>query len=215
MAAPSSRTSTVTDPDPTTEPPDSGTAVIEFIFASVVLLIPVIYLMLTLSQMQAASYATTSAAISASRIAARDANPSEARAEAVGRSHSPAFGSAGPRPWTPTPAADPWGPPGPPAPHRAEPACPRPAPPPTSAPIMPHTSLCGPATPMSSPQEPDEMAEEPAHESDAGSITPLAIGFVVIALLLAFLIAALTDLLMARPQLQGLVDSAALAASDA
>lgn len=58
------------------------------------------------------------------------------------------------------------------------------------------------------------MAEEPAHESDAGSITPLAIGFVVIALLLAFLIAALTDLHMARRQLQGLADSAALAASD-
>src|SRR5699024_1485044 len=92
MAAPSSRTSTVTDPDPTTEPPDSGTAVIEFIFASVVLLIPVIYLMLTLSQMQAASYATTSAAISASRIAARDANPSEARAEAVAKMHFADFG---------------------------------------------------------------------------------------------------------------------------
>ena len=51
-------------------------------------------------------------------------------------------------------------------------------------------------------------------ESDAGSITPLAIGFVVIALLLAFLIAALTDLHMARRELQGLADSAALAASD-
>src|SRR5699024_3165952 len=95
MAAPSSRTSTVTDPDTTTEPPDSGTAVIEFIFASVVLLIPVIYLMLTLSQMQAASYATTSAAISASRIAARDANPSEARADAVAKIHSAAFGLDG------------------------------------------------------------------------------------------------------------------------
>lgn len=44
------------------------------------------------------------------------------------------------------------------------------------------------------------MTEEPTHESDAGSITPLAIGFVVIALLLAFLIAALTDLHMARRQ---------------
>jgi hypothetical protein len=95
MAAPSSRTSTVTDPDPTTEPPDSGTAVIEFIFASIVLLIPVIYLMLTLSQMQAASYATTSAAISASRIAARDANPSEARAEAVAKMHFTDFGLDG------------------------------------------------------------------------------------------------------------------------
>lgn len=52
------------------------------------------------------------------------------------------------------------------------------------------------------------------HDSDAGSITPLAIGFVVIALLLAFLIAALTDLHMARRELQGLADSAALAASD-
>ncbi|MGC2940711.1 pilus assembly protein TadG-related protein [Brevibacterium sp. FAM 24638] len=52
------------------------------------------------------------------------------------------------------------------------------------------------------------------HDSDSGSITPLAIGFVVIALLLAFLIAALTDLHMARRELQGLADSAALAASD-
>ncbi|RBP68135.1 putative Flp pilus-assembly TadE/G-like protein [Brevibacterium sanguinis] len=50
--------------------------------------------------------------------------------------------------------------------------------------------------------------------SDDGSITPLAIGFVVIALLLTFLIAALTDLHMARRQLQSLADSAALAASD-
>src|SRR5699024_7242041 len=95
MAAPSSRTSTVTDPDPTTEPPDSGTAVIELIFASIVLLIPVIYLMLTLPQMQAASYAPTSAAISASRIAARDANPSEARAEAVAKMHFADFGLDG------------------------------------------------------------------------------------------------------------------------
>ncbi|MBE8146668.1 hypothetical protein IOD13_11620 [Brevibacterium casei] len=52
------------------------------------------------------------------------------------------------------------------------------------------------------------------HGSDRGSITPLAIGFVVIALLLAFLIAALTDLHMARRELQAVADSAALAASD-
>lgn len=74
------------------EGPDSGTAVIEFIFASVVLLIPVIYLMLTISQLQAASYATTSAAVSASRIAARDANPSEGRARAVAQMHFTDFG---------------------------------------------------------------------------------------------------------------------------
>src|SRR5699024_6959696 len=46
-------------------------------------------------QMQAASYATTSAAISASRIAARDANPSEARAEAVAKMHFADFGLDG------------------------------------------------------------------------------------------------------------------------
>ena len=50
--------------------------------------------------------------------------------------------------------------------------------------------------------------------ADDGSITPLAIGFVVIALLLAFLIAALTDLHMTRRELQSVADSAALAASD-
>ncbi|WP_166973101.1 hypothetical protein [Brevibacterium atlanticum] len=75
-----------------TDQTDSGTAVVEFIFASVVLLIPVIYLMLALSQLQAASYATTSAAMSASRIAARDANPSEARAQAVAQMHFADFG---------------------------------------------------------------------------------------------------------------------------
>lgn len=71
---------------------DSGTAVIEFIFAAIVLLIPVVYLMLALSQLQAASYATTSAAVSASRIAARDANPSERRAEDVAAMHFADFG---------------------------------------------------------------------------------------------------------------------------
>lgn len=50
--------------------------------------------------------------------------------------------------------------------------------------------------------------------ADDGSITPLAIGFVVIALLLAFLIATLTDLHMTRRELQSVADSAALAASD-
>lgn len=54
----------------------------------------------------------------------------------------------------------------------------------------------------------------PGGGADDGSITPLAIGFVVIALLLAFLIAALTDLHMARRELQSVADSAALAASD-
>ncbi|GAA1632182.1 MULTISPECIES: hypothetical protein [Brevibacterium] len=72
--------------------PDAGTAVIEFIFAAVILLIPVVYLMLALSQLQAAGYATTSAAVSASRIAARDANPSQQRAEDVAAMHFTDFG---------------------------------------------------------------------------------------------------------------------------
>lgn len=74
--------------------PDSGTAVIEFIFGSIVLLIPVIYLMLAMSQLQAASYATSSAAVSASRITARDAEPSEARAREVAMMHFTDFGLA-------------------------------------------------------------------------------------------------------------------------
>ena len=94
--SPSGETGGETDVDertgPSAEPADAGSAVIEFIFASIILLIPVIYLMLTLSQLQAASYATTSAAISASRIAARDANPSEARARAVAKMHFADFG---------------------------------------------------------------------------------------------------------------------------
>ena len=58
------------------------------------------------------------------------------------------------------------------------------------------------------------LACSPRTAADEGSITPLAIGFVVIALLLAFLIAALTDLHMTRRELQSVADSAALAASD-
>lgn len=64
--------------------------------------------------------------------------------------------------------------------------------------------------PSGRPTGPDDVGDRP----DRGSITPLAIGFVVIALLLAFLVAALTDLHMARRQLQAVADSAALAASD-
>lgn len=61
-------------------------------------------------------------------------------------------------------------------------------------------------------QPPSPKSQRPP--ADDGSITPLAIGFVVIALLLAFLIAALTDLHMTRRELQSVADSAALAASD-
>ncbi len=60
----------------------------------------------------------------------------------------------------------------------------------------------------------EDPEAEGGERADRGSITPLAIGFVIIALLLALLIAALTDLHMARRELQAVADSAALAASD-
>lgn len=83
-----------------------------------------------------------------------------------------------------------------------------------SKPIEPDTGLGETSTESSDTNAgPIESDAEP-QEPDGGSITPLAVGFVVIALLLAFLIAALTDLHMARRELQGLADSAALAASD-
>lgn len=70
------------------------------------------------------------------------------------------------------------------------------------------------ANPRPPHDPPPPVAEKHEVPADDGSITPLAIGFVVIALLLAFLIAALTDLHMTRRELQSVADSAALAASD-
>lgn len=71
---------------------DRGSAPIEFIFASVVLLIPLIYLVLSLGQVQAGSYATQSTAINAARAAARYPDSAEARAEAMARLHFEDFG---------------------------------------------------------------------------------------------------------------------------
>jgi len=50
---------------------DAGTAPIEFIFGSVVLLIPLLYLLVSLAQVQAGAYAAQSTAIDAARSAAR------------------------------------------------------------------------------------------------------------------------------------------------
>lgn len=50
---------------------DEGTALIEFIFGSVVLLIPLLYLLVALAQVQAGAYAAQSTAIDAARSAAR------------------------------------------------------------------------------------------------------------------------------------------------
>lgn len=71
---------------------DRGSAPIEFIFASVVLLIPLVYLVLSLGQVQAGSYATQTTAINAARAAARYPDSAGARAEAMARLHFEDFG---------------------------------------------------------------------------------------------------------------------------
>lgn len=71
---------------------DEGTAPIEFIFASVVLLIPLIYLILTLGHLQAGSYATNTTAINAARVAAEHPGSAQARAEALAQMHFADFG---------------------------------------------------------------------------------------------------------------------------
>lgn len=63
---------------------DEGTAPIEFIFGSVVLLIPLLYLLVSLAQVQAGAYAAQSTAIDAARSAARHpAGASQAAQEAA------------------------------------------------------------------------------------------------------------------------------------
>lgn len=71
---------------------DRGSAPIEFIFASVVLLIPLVYLVLSLSEVQAGSYATHASAINASRTAARYPASAESRAQEMARLHFEDFG---------------------------------------------------------------------------------------------------------------------------
>lgn len=72
---------------------DSGNAVVEFVGLSVVVLIPLVYLVLTLSVMQAASFAADTVARQAVRIAATETDESArqarlaALAEAVGRDY--------------------------------------------------------------------------------------------------------------------------------
>lgn len=76
---------------------DRGSAPIEFIFASIVLLIPLVYLVLSLGQVQAGSYATQSTAINAARAAARYPDSADVRAEAMARLHFEDFGVDGAR----------------------------------------------------------------------------------------------------------------------
>jgi hypothetical protein len=71
---------------------DRGSAPIEFIFASAVLLIPLVYLVLSLAHVQAGSYAANATAISAARTAARFPDTAPARADALARLQFEDFG---------------------------------------------------------------------------------------------------------------------------
>lgn len=71
---------------------DEGSAPIEFIFASVVLLIPLVYLVLALAQLQAGAYATNAAAIDAARTASRFPDSAAERAEVLARMRFEDFG---------------------------------------------------------------------------------------------------------------------------
>jgi hypothetical protein len=67
--------------------PDTGSAVVEFVTLGVLLLVPVVYLVLTLGRMQAAAYAADGAAREAARafVTADDERAGRARAQAAVR----------------------------------------------------------------------------------------------------------------------------------
>lgn len=71
---------------------DAGTAAIEFIFATVILLIPLVYIVLSISTVQAGTYATQAIAIDAARLASRYPDSAENRAEATAILHLDDFG---------------------------------------------------------------------------------------------------------------------------
>ncbi len=66
---------------------DRGSAPIEFIFASIVLLLPLIYLVVALAQLQAASYAASATAVDAARAAATHPESAKHRAEELAALH--------------------------------------------------------------------------------------------------------------------------------
>lgn len=61
---------------------DRGSAVVEFVFASTVLLIPLVYLILAAGQLQGGSYAVVGAADHAAKVFAAAENPVQARNDA-------------------------------------------------------------------------------------------------------------------------------------
>ena len=74
---------------------DSGTAAIEFIFASVVLLVPVVYIVMAISTLQAGTYATQAIAIDAARHASRHPDTAHTRANATASLRLDDFGLNG------------------------------------------------------------------------------------------------------------------------
>lgn len=71
---------------------DSGRAPIEFIFASVVLIIPLVYGALAFSQVQSAAYAAQASAVDAARAAARYPQSAQERAHQSAQLHLADFG---------------------------------------------------------------------------------------------------------------------------
>jgi Flp pilus assembly protein TadG len=68
-------------------PGEHGSAVVEFVFLTVLLLVPLFYLVMTVSRVQAASYAASTAAREAGRVyvTATDQPAAAARAQAAAR----------------------------------------------------------------------------------------------------------------------------------
>ena len=71
---------------------ESGSAVVEFIFGSVILLIPLVYLAIALGSIQAGSYAASATAIDSARAASRYPDTAAGRAQAIADMHLSDFG---------------------------------------------------------------------------------------------------------------------------
>ena len=61
---------------------ERGSAIVEFIFAATILLIPMIYLVLAAAALEGGSYAVVSAADQAAKVFAVSENPAQARSNA-------------------------------------------------------------------------------------------------------------------------------------
>lgn len=68
--------------NPTTTEGESGSAVVEFVFLGLVLLVPVIYFILTIGRLQAGSFAVVGAADQAAKIYVTEDSPSDATSQA-------------------------------------------------------------------------------------------------------------------------------------